>query len=533
MTKILQAGAVILLLGLPSAPLLAQSPTPPPAVFPKRSVAIAFLGSRLKLKTYIAPLLEKYHFRATLFVDDPAPPVVDDLGTGERHLTWPEIAGLSGTFEIGNFTAHPEDETGGWYGWPRPEQIRQLEVVEQRCNAAGLGKPSMIFYPQGVADPSIFQFLSDRGYSMGLTLLPPRVIDFYNPVVYHPLLVPCLMDPTLFYEAVDKVRSQDFPRDRILVIVFDPPHTMLSWEAVAARLSFLSKEKFNVLSIGDLAGYAGDAMRATRYWDMRYAESGSGLRFTLDPRTQHWYMVNVAPLVSVPRTGPPEEPAASGALAMQLERRIMPQVNFDRMPLEACIDALGQPPAGSQGQTAPVSFVVEPAVDVSTPITLHLINTPYTEVLRYISRLAGVTFSIERYAITVNTPANRTGNIGTITPGSMNRAIDFETTNISHLDFTDASVDAVMNLLSRKLNDATGGSIRLTFVADPALNVSKAVTLHVKNMPFMEVLRYVGDLAATDFAIEQYAIYARPKPPKANEPAPDVYAAPTPFALVR
>jgi len=178
-------------------------------------------------------------------------------------------------------------------------------------------------------------------------------------------------------------------------------------------------------------------------------------------------------------------------------------------------------------------FVVDPAVDVSTPVTLHLINAPYAEALRYISRLAGVTFSIERYAITVDTPVNRTGNIGTITPGSMNEEIDLETANIPRVDFTDASLDSVMNLLTQKLNAATGGSVQLAFVADPTLNVSKAVTLHAKNMPFTEVLRYVGEGANADFVIDRYAIYARTKRSRTDDPAPDVYAAPTPFALVR
>ena len=532
--KILQAGAVILLLGFSSARLHAQSPAPTPPTFPKRSVALAFVGAWLKYKTFIAPLLAKYHFHATLFIDDPVPlPVADALGKLEPLMTWPDIAACSGTFEIGNFTAYAENEKGGWIGWPRPEQIRQLEVVEQRCDDDGVAKPGTIFYPPGMADPSIFQFLADRGYSMGLTILPPETIDFYKPPVYHPLLVPCLLEPTLFYKAVDMVRSHDFPRDRILVIVFDAPYTRLSWEAIAARLRFLSEQKFNVLSIGDLAGYAGDAMRATRYWDMRYAEPGQGLVFTLDPYTKHWYMEKVAPVVSVSRSGPPEEPPASSALALQLEERMVPKLDFDRVPLEACLTALGQPPAGSHGEVQPVSFVIDPGVDVSTPVTLHLINAPYAEVLRYISRLAGVRFSIERYAITVNAPANRTGNIGTITPGSMNEEIDLETTNIPHIDFTNASLDSVMNLLTQKLSAATGGSTQLAFVADPALNVSKAVTLHVKNMPFTEVLRYVGEAAKTDFVIEQYAIYAQPKAPKANEPAPDFYAAPTPFALVR
>ena len=126
------------------ATLLAQDAGPQAIVFPKRSVALAFLGSRLKFKTVLAPLLSQYHFHATLFVDEPRPALVDDLGTGMRHMTWPEIASLTGTCGIGNFTAYPETEKGEWTMWPRPEQLRELDTVERHCEAAGIPKPDAV-----------------------------------------------------------------------------------------------------------------------------------------------------------------------------------------------------------------------------------------------------------------------------------------------------------------------------------------------------------------------------------------------------
>jgi len=620
-----------------NAALLAQDAGPQAIVFPKRVVALAFLGSRLKFKTVIAPLLSQYHFHATLFVDEPRPSVADDLGTGMRHMTWPEIANLSGTCGIGNFTAHPETENGEWTMWPRPEQLRELDTVERHCEAAGIPKPDAVFYPMGMADPGIFQLLVEKGYSAGLLRLPPRKIDFYIPAIDHPLLIPSVVDPVDFYPAADQARSSRFPRDRILVLTLDSPSNNLGWGGISARLKFLADEKFTVLSIGDVLSYAkaGAAMRARRYWDMRYAEPGAGLVFSEDPKTEHWYMDRVAQLSPEPSAEPPPRPHIPTPLERRLDAIILPRVDFAELPLNQCIDFLSE----ASGQAAPVNFliagsldvstpislrlanvplleviryladlanasysvdayavtlsprpaaswrpsvktpatflqiaalenltlpevhlkgatlgaaldslhrqaqsrcaasvpdfVIDPDVDLSTPLTLELTQAPYTEILRYVSFLAGVSFSVERHAISVSTAPNPAGAIGPITPASDTESIDLEDTKIPQLDVTDATLDSVMEFLTHKLEAASGGAIHLPFVADPALKLSTPVTLHVRNMPMTEVLRYVGELGRADFEIEQYAIVARPRKPKPNEPAPEIYAAPTPFALVQ
>jgi hypothetical protein len=291
-----------------------------------------------------------------------------------------------------------------------------------------------------------------------------------------------------------------------------------------------------VLSIGDLATYAnaGEAMRAKRFWDMRYAGGGSsGVFFTRDRATGHWWMDKMPAAAIEQDSKAPEPPHIPTMLERQLEGLIVPQVDFERLPLESCIEWLRQTAARLRGGSAAVNFVVAQDVDTFTPVTLHLINTPFTEVLRYVSGLTGVGFSIERYAITVKSAASPEGGIGRVTPATTDEMLGLETLTIPRLDINEASLDAVMDLLCRKALAASGGTMRLCFVTDPALDVSAPVTLHFRNIPFIEALRYVGDLANAEFAIQRYAIVAGRKTAHAVETSPKVIAPPTPFALVQ
>jgi len=97
-----------------------------------------------------------------------------------------------------------------------------------------------------------------------------------------------------------------------------------------------------------------------------------------------------------------EARAGSGAkLQKQLQSLILPQVDLREATLGATLDYLRQQAGKVSGGKIQTSFVLNPEVSASTPITLHLTNVPFTEVLRYVGELAKVEFVIEQYAITV------------------------------------------------------------------------------------------------------------------------------------
>ena len=102
----------------------------------------------------------------------------------------------------------------------------------------------------------------------------------------------------------------------------------------------------------------------------------------------------------------------------QLAKVIMPKVDFKEASLKAALDYLKQSVDKiTEGKQA-VNFVVQlPETQVNTPVTLSLSNVPFTEVLKYIGSLAGVSFTYDRYAITVRPAAPTAQTTTAPTPG--------------------------------------------------------------------------------------------------------------------
>lgn len=89
----------------------------------------------------------------------------------------------------------------------------------------------------------------------------------------------------------------------------------------------------------------------------------------------------------------------------QLQRLILPKVDFSNATLDSTLDALRQQASKVSGGKIEPSFVVQPGVNVSTPVTLHLSGVPFSEVLRYVGELVKADFVVDRYAITVRPKA--------------------------------------------------------------------------------------------------------------------------------
>lgn len=90
-----------------------------------------------------------------------------------------------------------------------------------------------------------------------------------------------------------------------------------------------------------------------------------------------------------------------GSQEKQLQVLIVPSVNFKGATLAEALKYLKEQAGSLSGGKVQPNFVVAPGVDGSRPLTLSLTNVPFTEVLRYIGQIYGVSFVIEQYAITV------------------------------------------------------------------------------------------------------------------------------------
>ena len=93
------------------------------------------------------------------------------------------------------------------------------------------------------------------------------------------------------------------------------------------------------------------------------------------------------------------------------------------------------------------------------------------------------------------------------------------------VEFKDATLDSVLEALRQMGIKASNGKLEPNFVLQPGVNPSSPVTLHLSNIPFIEALRYVGELVKADFVVDRYAIVVKPKAIPAPA-APDSSATP-------
>jgi len=90
-------------------------------------------------------------------------------------------------------------------------------------------------------------------------------------------------------------------------------------------------------------------------------------------------------------------------LEKQLAALIVPKLEFKDATLGSALDYMKKAADKLSGGKVAVSFVVQlPAEQANTQtVTLSLANIPYTEALRYIGGLAGLSFTYEKYAVVV------------------------------------------------------------------------------------------------------------------------------------
>lgn len=79
------------------------------------------------------------------------------------------------------------------------------------------------------------------------------------------------------------------------------------------------------------------------------------------------------------------------------------------------------------------------------------------------------------------------------------------------VEFNDATLSSALDYLKKQAAKASNGQVEPSFVIEPGVDPATRVTLHLSQVPFTEVLRYVGNLVNADFVIEQYAISVKPK----------------------
>jgi hypothetical protein len=85
----------------------------------------------------------------------------------------------------------------------------------------------------------------------------------------------------------------------------------------------------------------------------------------------------------------------------ELESVMFPDLELNHTPLDAVMQLLSRDTFSISNGKTQLSFVTEPGLNASAPVTLNVTNMPLPEALQYIGELANVDFVFQRYAIWV------------------------------------------------------------------------------------------------------------------------------------
>ncbi len=122
------------------------------------------------------------------------------------------------------------------------------------------------------------------------------------------------------------------------------------------------------------------------------------------------------------------------------------------------------------------------------------------------------------YMRMIRTQEERSGQGGAL-------AKQLETLILPKVELKETSFPEALEALKQQAARVSEGKVAVSFVMQTSPEVAKqTVTLNLANVPFTEVLKYVGELTGTKFDIEKFAVVVRPV-------TQEVVVAPTPDTL--
>jgi len=235
--------------------------TPAAEPVPDKLVVLTFDDSSKSHFTVARPLLRKHRFGATFFITEGF-----DFPTNKKdYMTWEEIAQLHRDgFEIGNHTVSHNGVTDKNLS----DLPAQLRGINNQCEKHGIPQPISFAYPGNAIVPGALPILKESGIRFARRGGAPehpyqegRGFAF-EPGKDHPLLLPSAGDARPTWTLEDLKRAVGQARGgKIAILQFHGvPDTAHAWantppDQFEHFLEYLSKEKFSVIALRDLAKY--------------------------------------------------------------------------------------------------------------------------------------------------------------------------------------------------------------------------------------------------------------------------------------
>ena len=191
------------------------------------------------------------------------------------------------------------------------------------------------------------------------------------------------------------------------------------------------------------------------------------------------------------------------------------KIEFDGTPLRDAIEYIRTKSAELDPMKRGLNILVDPAVDLETPITLSLRDVPLGAVVGYVTEFAGVAYRVETHAVRI-VPGSSSANRGSGGPhpetSSKARGLV-----ISSVEFDDTSLEEAIRYLTEKSIELDPGKKGLNLLLGRGVDPSTPVSLRLKNVPLSNVLGYVADYTGLKLRADRYAILVERSAPKKPE----------------
>ena len=250
---------------------------------------------------------------------------------------------------------------------------------------------------------------------------------------------------------------------------------------------------------------------------LRYISELAGMEVRYSGNTASIAVKSEAPATPTTTTPSTAAPAAStkGAAAQKAAAIIIPKVTFAAASLEECMEFFR---ARIRLQNTPhkdLKLVIAPLPKEASAarITMSLTDVPLSEALHYVAQLAGVEVGYTADAAVLRAPAVTLTPPATVPTGSPLRQ-KAGSIIIPSVKFAGATLNECVEFLrikGRELDPAKQGLNILLDAQGATQSANAQITLELKDVPLLEALRYVAELAGLDLAVEQSAITLKGK----------------------
>lgn len=193
---------------------------------------------------------------------------------------------------------------------------------------------------------------------------------------------------------------------------------------------------------------------------------------------------------------------------------IIPKVQMRQATLKECVEFLRAKSREFSPDGQELNIVAHAPDPDTARITLDLTNIPLIEAARYIAGLANLPLDAQTDALVIGTPPGGTLPPAPAAPGppgpAMTKARDLV---IPSVEFRGVTVEDALDFLNLKAREVDPGKVGLEIALQPGTKSQAKIHLSLTNVPLIEAVHYVAELAGLGLRVDRESLTLTPKGP--------------------